>query len=183
MNTRRSKARETLSGERLCEYDAMLVDTDHHTLEDVRAWLAGIGVKVTVSMVHRDRKAAVAPLAELRAKRDMAVAMALMAEREGWPVSRLNLELAGQKIFDALTSMGAVAPESASQAIRLLEATASLRAVDAKARLVDLQREQLAAAVGRAKRAAEVKASAAGDGKLTREDVFKILDDIVRGAA
>lgn len=180
MNVRRSKVLTMLAeagdgGEALDAYKLRLLDSDRYTLADVQQWLAERGVPVGTTIIHRDRKAELERFEGIATRRDMAVRMVQMAQREGWPIARLNVELAGQKIFDALNDMEGISPENGAQVIRLLEATAKLRSAEAKAQLVDLQAEDLKVRFDKAVQAEAAKAAAGGgDGKIGREQIGAI---------
>jgi len=185
VNLRRSDIQAAMPAEMLDDYRSRLVDVVHHTLQSVVDWLAAKGIPACISIIHRDRTAALAPLLAIAAKRDLAIALTQQGEREGWPLAKLNAALAGQTLFDLLADLdvSAMKPETIGQVVRLFEATATLRGVEAKAEMVDLQRRGLEGAVNKARQAAEGKAAANADGKLTREDVYAILDDVMKGAA
>jgi len=174
MNIRRSKTRQLLPTERMDEYNAILIDKDHYTLEGIQAWLAKQGIEAKKPSIHQDRKAALAPLKAIHAKRDLAIAMTQLAQKEGWPIGRLNVEVAGQKIFDSLMGLEEITPDGAGQAIRLLEATAKLRSAEAKAQLVDVKREELRDQIAAAKAAADEQVEREMRDRLSTADIERI---------
>ena len=164
------------------EYDAMLRD-ESYTLERIRAFLAAAKIKVGLSSVARDRQRLMKDerrvgMADARVK----AILGAMDSGDTQSIHRKGVRLVMTQLLDAFLSSGA-------EGLAGLKPNQLVDAMDCYARLgrtlaeTDRINQVLDEKKKAAKEAVDAAAGPAGDGRLGREDVYKILDDVMKGAA
>ena len=165
------------------DYERRLADTQTYSIDKVHKWLAEIiGVKIGRSSIHRDRRAMLqtARLLKLRAELARNVVERAAGDGEG-DVLRAARILAGQEIF-RLLNLIEVDPES-------MKPGHVIGMIDVLGRLSKqhVETDILAAKLADLHKAAkdEIDKATAGkpDKKLTRQNVYEILDRIMKGTA
>lgn len=171
------------------EYRRRLADTGGWTLKAVAEWLHGLGlleglkVRSVMSKVHRDRRRVLARRRKLQIdaerSREFAKGLEGLDEAELAGAAR---KLVVQRFLEVLSGLPPEASEvvEVSEFLRLAEALAKLSTGGAAARLAE---ERLREAREAAKGAVEEAAADTPDGTLSREDVYRILDEQMKGAA
>ncbi len=173
------------------EYERRLRDDATYTVNDVAEWLGELidkhlrrfPVSIGRSSVYRDSvtihaKERVIALAGEKTK----AFLAALGDAEETDVLRGGRLVAAQMIFDALTNLSAegITDLTNTQIINMINTLGYLSKTHAETGLID----QKLAALRQAAKAAVASASAASkDNKLTRENVYEIIDDIMRGDA
>jgi len=164
------------------EYDAMLRD-ESYTLDRVRAFLAAAEISVGLSSVARDRQRLMKEerrvgLVDARVK----TILGAMDQGDTKTLHRQGVRLVMTQLLDTFLSMGAdgltgLKPGQLVDAMEVFSRLGRTLAETDRIRLVlDEKRKAAKAAV-------DAAAGPAGDGRLGREDVYKILDDVMKGAA
>jgi hypothetical protein len=165
------------------EYERRLRDAQTYTLETIVEWMRSMGCTVSKSSVHRNQQMLRAQ--EEKVSMSARKARAVIEATSAAGVTDLleaNTMLSGQLIFDALSNLSADALSQMSepQIIRLIEASGMLRKMAAETGLIKAREAELTATL---RKATDAKAAKAGDGKLTREDVYALIDDAMKGNA
>jgi len=165
------------------EYERRLRDVDTYALRDIREWLATVGVEVSQSCIHRDRVAVLEPEKFAReAAAGTRILLADLARTTDEDLFRANRTLVANAIYQALVTMrsGALEDLGAGQFIRLADVISRMSVDRVQA---DVLAARLAAMRDAAKKAVDEKIAAAPSGSLTREDVYRILDEVMKGEA
>jgi len=165
------------------EYERMLRDPKIHRLEDLRAWLAQQGVRASLSSVDRTRRQVLGRerLLALANERTRQFLQITEGAEEG-EVFAAARKRAGQILFDMFLRL---TPE----ALEELEPSGILRAFEVAGRLskahadVGLIEQKMREAREAAGREIEKEAARSKDGKLSRKDVYAILDRVMKGEA
>jgi hypothetical protein len=166
------------------DYHRRLADHPSYTLDEIRLWLADHGIEVSLASVSRDR----APIQAWEERHRLAAeatkrfldATAGADESEVFQAARKcagNLFLETLQKFDA---EGLAKALEGGDVIRLANAVSRMSTAHVQTQVLQ---ERLAAMRREVAKAVAVKAKAAADGRLTREDVYKILDEVMKGSA
>jgi len=163
------------------DYRRRLADRTTYTLEAIRAWLAEHAVDVSIASVQRDRAPILAKEERLRLGSE--ITRRFLKETEGAgtaEVLQAGLKRVAQVLFE--TSLRFEADElrdslEGGDFVRLAEAVGKLCKANSEVGLID----QRVAELREKARKAVAAAPATADGRVTREDVFKILDDVMKG--
>jgi len=164
------------------QYRQRLADPTTYTLGQIRKWLAEHGVRVSVSAVYRDRAPVLAQEQKLSLASEATRRFLSATEGAGeLDVLKAGIRRMGQLFFE--TSLHFSAEElaeamKAGDVLRLGDSIGKLAKAFAE---TDLLTEKLAALKAAARAEVDRKTAAAPDGKLSREDIFKMLDEIMKG--
>ena len=167
------------------EYESILRDTQTYKLTEMRNWLAEHGVHVSQTAVNRDslRLRKTERTIALRAQVAKRVLDSAGADGEA-DVFRASRVLAGQMIFEALNAMPVGALEEyqddPARLLKMIETLGKLSKAHAEAGLIGAKLAELNKA---AKSEVDKAANKAGKKGLSREDVYKILDQVMKGQA
>ena len=159
------------------EYRRRLSDdvSGGHTLADVRQWLAEQGVAVSTSPIYDDRLYVLRHIRQLEAARETTEQVLQLAKDRGSSFLEAGSAVAGQKILDALISCGDLEPTALRESVKIIEALTNLRAVEARAQLVELQSRELREKFDRAANAASGRSA---DGRLSPEQIASIREEV-----
>lgn len=166
------------------EYEMRLRDTQTYTLPAILAWVRDQGGAASQSSIHRDRfwlQARERALG-LAAERARQIAKALTGAGGETDFLAAGRAKASQIIFEALAEFPTEVVDAwkPGQWIALFDVLGRLSTAHEE---VALTRTRLAALGEKAKQAVDAKAASAPMGALTREDVYRILDDVMKGDA
>ena len=164
------------------DYERRLRDDKAYTLENIVEWFVELDLPLSTSCVHRDRTALYKAERALKLRAGLAKAMVDSAAGEGQgDVLKAARILAGQQIFKALNELD-IDPDdlTPTHVINLIGVLGTLSKQHVE---TDLLAARLAEASKAAKQQVDKAAVAAGAKGLSRQDVYKILDDVMKGAA
>jgi len=165
------------------EYDLRLGDEKTYTLKQIKAWLAEQGVASSIPAIHRDRS-------RVRRRR-RAVEIGTRKVREFMEAAKgldssdlfqAVLRRIGQTLFETFGEFGSADLEgmTINQWIRAMETAGYLMRSHAK---TEIDRARLAEMRKAARAEADRAAASAADGRMTREDVYRIIDKVMKGEA
>ncbi|MHC4984181.1 MAG: phage protein Gp27 family protein [Planctomycetota bacterium] len=165
------------------ELDRRLRDTQTFTLDELVAWLKGLGCKVSRSSVDRARQRELARERQFRLRAELARATVEAAGEGGeHDTLRAGRIVAGQLLFDALSGLSVEALEglTASQVLRLIDTLGGLSKAHVETALLAAKVEEL-----RRKFDEQVKTASdkTGDGRLTADQIAEIRAAVFGAAA
>lgn len=165
------------------EYESMLRDSKTYRLEDLRAWLVKQGVRTSLSTVERNRRRVLdrERLLALASERTRQFLEAVKGTDES-EVFAAARKRAGQMLFDFFLRLPTDALEELEpgQILKAFEVVGKLSKAHADVGLIEQKMREAHAA---AAKAVEAKAAKAKDGRISREDVYEILDRVMKGEA
>jgi len=163
------------------EYEIRLRDTQTYTIDDLLAWLRDQGVKVGRTSVHRDRAAIMASerslvLAAAKAK-SICAAVGHMDEGD---LARGQRMLSMQLIFNAMSDLPPDVMEGISipQLIKLMNCGAKITKVHAETEILNMRIEEISR---QAKEETDKLTAKSADKKLSRSEVYKMIDKVMKG--
>lgn len=164
------------------EYERLLADSQTHTLAKVLEWLGKQGIaRPSRSSVDRDRQAVLAQERRLTltAEKTRRVLETMKGADESQVMAAAR-GLAGQHIFEFLLSLPGDALENLKpgEIVRLIEVTGKLSKAHADVGLIEQRMREAGQA---ARKELDAKAAKTKDGRLTREDVYAVLDRVMKG--
>ena len=160
-----------------------LRDPQTYTLDDVVAWGVEQGAELARTGLHRLRRRLLADRRRLRQRaqlaREMVEAMGDGAEANALAAGRA---VAAQLMLDQLQALpaGALDGLSPTGILKLVQTVGFLSKAHVETEILQRKLGELNAA---AKAAVDREAARSDDRRLTREDVYRILDDVMRGDA
>jgi len=174
------------------EYERMHRDGQTYQLDrDIMPFCKAHGVKASKSSVNRDGLRVREGIKAVKLRAELASAVMDAAGNSGEDVFKAGRLLAGQMIFEALNGMSIVALEDLSadpiKLLRMIDTLGALSRVEADAERTGVEAEMTKAKLAEyhksAKQEVDRAAKAAGGKGLTRQDVYKILDSVMKGQA
>ena len=165
------------------EYERVLRDQRTFRLEDVRAWLVEKGVKVSLATADRNRQRVLdrdrlLSLANQRTREFLAITEGA-DEGEVFAAARKR---AGQMLFDLFLRLPTDALEELEprEILKAFEVAGKLSKAHADVGLIEQRMREAGQA---ARKELDAKAAKTKDGRLAREDVYEILDRVMKGEA
>ncbi len=163
------------------ETDRRLADEQTYTADEVIDWLTEIGVATSRSAVYRARRRRRAQLRAVRLRSELARQIVDAAGDDGESGALRGARLLmAQKLFEATQGLS---PEqldglSPTGVIKLAKVIGELSRADAQ---TDLIRQRLTQMRSTAKKAVDDAVAVRRDGRLSREDVYRLIDDVMKG--
>jgi len=165
------------------DYERVLRDQKTYRLQDVGKWLLERGIKVGLATADRNRQRVL--------DRDRLLALANQRTREFLEITEgadegevfaAARKRAGQLLFDVFLRLPADALEELEprEILKAFEVAGKLSKAHADVGLIEQRMREAGAA---ARKELDEKAAKTKDGRLTREDVYEILDRVMKGEA
>lgn len=167
------------------EYERMHRDGQTYQLDrDIMPWCKAHGVKASKSSVNRDGLRVREGIKAVKLRAELASAVMDAAGNSGEDVFKAGRLLAGQMIFESLSSMSVTALEDLAadpaKLLKMIYCLSDLSRANAQTDLLNTKVDEMQRNI---KKEVDKVATKAGLKGLTREDVYKILDSVMKGQA